>query len=988
MAHISKLCPLFIHVERAKVHNLKDVTLDIPRNRLVVLTGPSGSGKSSLAFDTIYAEGRRQYIESLSVSARQFLHLLERPDVEYIRGLQPTISIDQKNGSSNPRSTVATMTEIYDHLRVLYSRAGLAHCWECGRAIRQQSPEQILEEILSLPENCRLMLLAPVVRGRRGRHPEIFRKIVKAGFVRARVDGVLVDVEEPPEIDPLKRHDIEAIIDRIVMREGIRSRLAESLKLAIKFGEGLVIASYEKERITNPDGTTKSVWKDLLYSTKYACPRCKINYAELEPRTFSFNSPYGACPTCQGMGTLETFDPELVIPDPSLTLSQEAIAPWKNASETSAKLYKKSLELFYNQFGDLSGVSIAHFDESQLASLLYGQAKSKDQQADTSESVDSSSPSDSSSSDSSSDFSSGSGVLASFPGIIPILQEIYASTGNKTEKDHLETFRNVIRCHDCGGARLRREARSVTVAKRRIHEVCTMTIEQALEFFQAIEFPEEQKPIAAPIVEQIFLRLDFLSRIGLDYLTLDRSADSLSGGELQRVRLATGLGTGLVGVCYVLDEPSIGLHPRDNRRLIDAMRMLQKRGNTVLVVEHDEAIMREADWLIDVGPGAGQLGGRITAEGVPGDIERNERSLTGKYLNGELAIPVPAKRRKISKSRAIVLEGCSLHNLKNVTVSFPLGCFVCVTGVSGSGKSSLVNETLVPALAKRLNGERFNGGGQRPGPHKSLRGANKVDKLIRIDQSPIGRSPRSNPATYTGILDEVRKVFAATKDAKRRGYKAGRFSFNVAGGRCETCLGQGIRKIEMHFLPDLYAVCPTCEGKRFNRRTLGVKYKDKSIADVLDMSIDEATVCFENFPVILRILESLKRVGLGYLTLGQASTTLSGGEAQRIKLATELSRTETGNTLYVLDEPTSGLHAHDIRRLLDVLSELVNLGNTVIVIEHNLDVTKTADWVIDLGPEGGRRGGYVLAVGTPEEIAAVEENETGRYLRNVLPATT
>ncbi|MDR1959623.1 MAG: excinuclease ABC subunit UvrA [Planctomycetaceae bacterium] len=957
-----------IHVERARVHNLKEVTLDIPRNKLVVLTGPSGSGKSSLAFDTIYAEGRRQYMESLSIYAREFLHLLERPDVEYIRGLQPTISIDQKSGSGNPRSTVATMTEIYDYLRILYSRVGLAHCWNCGRAIRQQSVEQILEEVLSLPENCRLILLAPLVRGQRGQHAEVFRKIIKAGFVRARVDGAMIDVEEPPEMDPLKRHDIETIIDRIVLRDGIRARLAESLKLAVKFGEGLVIVSYEKERTTHQDGTTRSFWQDILYSTKYACPKCKINYLELEPRTFSFNSPYGACPECQGMGRLITFDPELVMPDRSLTLKNGAILPWKSASVISAKLYERYLERFYDIAGDLSDVPLADWLPEQWNLFCWGNVE-KNENGENAEACE-----------------KDSAVLensikteASFSGIVKVLEEIYRTSRSKTETERLEAFRNQIRCRTCEGTRLRREARSVTIAKHRIHEVCAMTIEQGLEFFRTLEFSEEQQSVTQPILEQVISRLEFLHQIGLDYLTFDRSADSLSGGELQRVRLAAGLGTGLVGVCYVLDEPSVGLHSRDNQRLIDAMRCLQKRGNSVLVVEHDETIMREADWLIDVGPGAGALGGKITAEGVPHQIEQNPDSLTGKYLTGKLVIPVPPKRRKMVKNRSIVLEGCTLHNLKNVNVSFPLGVLTCVTGVSGSGKSSLLNETLIPALSRRLNG-----GNVKPGPHQTLRGACKIDKLICVDQSSIGRSPRSNPATYTGILDEIRKIFAATKDAKARGYKSSRFSFNVAGGRCETCLGQGIRKIEMHFLPDLYAVCPVCEGKRFNKQTLGIKYKEKSIAEVLDMPVSEAVLFFENFPVILRVLESLERVGLGYLPLGQASTTLSGGEAQRIKLAGELAKTETGNTLYVLDEPTSGLHAHDVSRLLDVLSELVNLGNTVIVIEHNLDVAKVADWIIDLGPEGGERGGYILAVGTPEEIAALPDNETGRFLRNVL----
>ncbi|MDR1491888.1 MAG: excinuclease ABC subunit UvrA [Planctomycetaceae bacterium] len=975
-----------LHIENARVHNLRGATLDVPRNQLVVITGPSGSGKSSLVFDVIYAEGRRQYIESLSVYARQFLHQLERPDVEYVKGLQPTIAIDQKSGSNNPRSTVATMTEVYDYLRVLYSRAGTAHCWNCGRAIRQQTLEQILEEILSLPENCRIILLAPLIRGRRGRHDEVFRKIVKSGFVRARADGVIVDAEQPPELDPRQRHTIEAVIDRLVLRDGIRPRMAESLKLAVKFGEGTVVASYEKERIANSDGATRSVWKDLLYSTQYACPKCKISYVELEPRTFSFNSPYGACPDCQGMGRLETFDYDLVVPDPQLSIAQGGIAAFKCASPASRQLYQSVLDNFRRRYGDFLQTPIAEMDAALRKLLFYGETQRDacvlscgDFEEDDEDFEDNKNPAQENlSSNDPQEMSAQNSAQTSFPGLLKLLDKLYQTAKSKKERDDWREFRGETECRSCRGSRLRREASSVTIAKYPIHEICAMTAEKSLEFFKTLEFPEELRLVTTPIIEQIALRLDFLNRVGLDYLTLDRAADTLSGGEQQRVRLASGLGTGLVGVCYVLDEPSIGLHPRDNQRLIDAMRNLQQRGNTVLVVEHDEAIMREADWLIDFGPGAGKLGGMIVAEGTPADVEKNPQSLTGNYLSGRLSIPVPKKRRKILKSRLLTLEGCTLHNLKNATVSFPLGVLICVTGVSGSGKSSLLNETLVPAMTQRLCG------GAATGPYRRLKGGEKIDKLICIDQSPIGRSPRSNPATYTGVFDEIRKAFAQTRDAKRRGYKLGRFSFNVAGGRCETCQGQGFRKIEMHFLPDMYAVCPECNGKRFNRQTLDIRYKDKSIADVLEMAAAEAAVFFENIPSIVRVLDSLNRVGLGYLTLGQSSTTLSGGEAQRIKLATELARVETGATLYVLDEPTSGLHRHDVKQLLEALTELVELGNTVIVIEHNLDVAKTADWIIDLGPEGGERGGYILAEGTPEQVAVLEDNTTGRHLQKAL----
>ncbi len=981
-----------IRIEGARVHNLRNVSLDIPRNQLVVITGLSGSGKSTLALDTVFAEGQRQYIESLSVYPRQILHQMERPEVDQIRGLQPTISIDQKSGTQNPRSTVATITEVYDYLRLLFARVGDPHCYRCGRTIKPQSPEQILEEILRFPENTRLMILAPVVRGKKGQHKDQIRKIIKAGFVRARVDGALVDLDQLGELDPNKRHEIEAVIDRIVLKDGIQSRLSESLKLALSLGEGTLICVYEKERISNPDGTTRSVWRDVLFSSLHSCPKCKINFAEIEPRTFSFNSPYGICPECQGMGVQKEFDRELVFPDPILSFKNNAIAPWNLLSETSQKMIRAALEKFFGKLVDLEKsealpydpplsytaqlsklkspskvkkievfyrTPLCDFDEKLQRVLFYGENYKRERMPEVDETVIPEDPN-------------------AFPGILPLLERIYEQTTGKKEKDAFQPYRSEVLCPDCGGSRLRPEARSVTVGKRRIYEVCELTIDAALAYFRELEFAPAAKQIATPIIEQIVQRIDFMHRIGLDYLTLDRAGQTLSGGELQRVRLASGLGSGLVGVCYILDEPSIGLHPRDNSRLIDAMRLLQSQGNSVLVVEHDEAIMRQADWIVDMGPGAGKLGGQIMAQGTPEQIQAAPDSMTGRYLAGTESIPVPKNRRKANKTKSITLEGATTNNLKDITVSFPLGTFICVTGVSGSGKSSLLNETLVPAIIRRLGGIA-----PTPGPHKGLKGV-KIDKLIQIDQTPIGRSPRSNPATYCGVFDEIRKVFASTKDARRFGYKSGRFSFNIVGGRCEECQGQGMQKIEMHFLPDLYALCPICSGKRFNRQTLSILYKEKSIADVLDMQIDDAAVFFENYPAIVRQLDSLKRVGLGYLTLGQSSTTLSGGEAQRIKLATELARVETGNTLYVLDEPTSGLHAHDIKKFLEVVSELVDHGNTVIVIEHNLDVIKCSDWIIDLGPEGGEGGGQLLFAGTPEKLAQCTDNSTGVFLKSVL----
>ncbi len=928
--------PPSIRIRGARTHNLQDIDLDLPRNRLVVVTGPSGSGKSSLAFDTLYAEGQRQYIESLSVYARQFLHQMERPDVDLIEGLQPTISIDQRAGSNNPRSTVATVTEIYDYLRLLFARLGEATCHRCGQPIRQQMPDQIVDDLMALDSGTRVMILAPLVRGRKGQHKDVFEAIRKAGFVRARVDGQVVDVEQPPELVRQRVHHIEAVVDRVVIREGVRNRVAESVDLAVRHGDGLVLATHEEK------SDQGNVWHDALMSTRYACPNCRISYEELEPRTFSFNSPYGACPACEGLGSTVAFDPELVMPDPGLSLASGAITPWKSPTPAAERKIKAGLKEFMQKAGFRWNTPLEKLKPKVRQQLLYGSGKQ-------------------------------------FPGVLAMLEAEYEGTTSDSKRQRLETFRGEVVCKECGGARIREEARSVFVGGMAIHHITAMSVSQARQAFENLEFDEEDLPIAHPITSEICGRLEFLETVGLEYLTLDRPAGTLSGGELQRVRLAAGLGSGLVGVCYVLDEPSIGLHPRDNQRLIEALRHLQQQGNTVIVVEHDEAIMRQSDWLVDLGPGAGAHGGQIVVQGTPDEVGGNGHSLTGRYLTGEQRIHLPKRRRRTAKTRSITIEGVSTNNLQNVTVRVPLSAFVCVTGVSGSGKSSLLNETLSRALVRRLGGIA-----PKPGPHASLRGVNQIAKVVTVDQSPIGRTPRSNPATYTGVFDEIRKVFAGTRDARQRGYKAGRFSFNVKGGRCEECQGQGQQKIEMNFLPDLYVTCPECEGKRFNRQTLEIRYRDQSIADVLAMSVDEAVDFFQNFPVIARLLGGLQEVGLGYLQLGQPSTTLSGGEAQRIKLATELSRVDTGKTLYILDEPTTGLHFDDIKKLLSVLSRLVDLGNTVVVIEHNLDVIKTADWLIDLGPEGGQRGGHVVATGTPEDVAALEDNHTGRFLRPVL----
>ncbi len=933
-----------IRVRGARTHNLKNLDVDIPRDCLVVITGPSGSGKSSLAFDTLYAEGQRQYVESLSVYARQFLDQMERPDVDLIDGLQPTISIEQRPGSHNPRSTVATVTEVYDYLRLLYARVGDAFCYQCAAPIAQQTPEEIQTSLAEMPEGTKAMILAPLVRSRKGEHREVFDSIRKAGFVRARVDGKTYELEDVPPLSPRKTHDIEAVVDRIIVREGIESRLAESIRLAIKHSEGLVLVS-------SLDASTRE-WSDRLFSTFHACPTCKISFEALEPRSFSFNSPYGACPTCQGLGMRLEFDPELVLPDLDLSLAAGAIAPWRGATTAVARKQKEQLEGFLAAAKLDWDAPLARLKPKMLERFLHGDGSEGDEKQTD---------------------------MKKFLGLLTLLEKEYVTATRAAKRERLEAFRAMVPCADCQGARLRKESLACQVGGRAINEVVALSVSDAGEFFKGLEWDEHQLPIAEPITNEIARRLVFLEKVGVEYLTLDRPADTLSGGEMQRVRLATGIGSGLVGVCYLLDEPSIGLHPRDNQRLIDALRDLQQQGNTVVVVEHDEAMMRQADHLIDMGPAAGEHGGQIVAQGPPDEVCRQADSVTAQYLTRERTIALPSERRRTAKSRSLALEGAQTNNLKDVDVRFPLSALVCVTGVSGSGKSSLVGETLARAIARRL-GQL----GPKPGPHRSLRGVSQIDRLVQVDQSPIGRTPRSNPATYTGLFDEIRKVFTGTKQARQRGYKAGRFSFNVKGGRCDVCQGQGLQKIEMNFLADLYVTCPECRGARFNRQTLQVRYRGRSIADVLDMSVDDAAGLFENFSNIHRMLTSLSEVGLGYVSLGQPSTTLSGGEAQRIKLATELGRPSTGATFYILDEPTTGLHFDDIRQLLSVLSRLVDLGNTVLVIEHNLEVIKTADWIIDLGPEGGAAGGQIVATGTPEEIAATAGNHTGTFLYPLL----
>jgi excinuclease ABC subunit A len=933
-----------IFVKGARQHNLKNIDVEIPRDELVVITGLSGSGKSSLAFDTIYAEGQRRYVESLSAYARQFLGQMDKPDVDYIEGLSPAISIDQKTTSRNPRSTVGTVTEIYDYLRLLFARAGRPHCPQCGKPISQQTVEQMVDQILTLPEGTRLSVLAPVIHGKKGEHQKVLDDIRKDGYARVRVDGEVMEISAEIKLEKTKKHNIEVVVDRIAIRDGIAPRLADSIETALKLAEGLVV-------IDVVGG------KELIFSQNFACPDCGISLPEIAPRMFSFNNPYGACPECTGLGNNMEIDPALVVPDGSKSLIDGALAAF---SKNTNSWFMCQLEALVEKRGH-SLYSV--WDELPAAvrqEILWGAGEEKF----------------------TFEYENLRGERrmhhTHYEGAVPTLARRYKESGSDWSREDIEEYMSTKPCPACRGARLKPEVLAVKVGGKSIYEVTKLTVADCQDFFAGLDLTERERTIAHQILKEIKARLGFLMNVGLDYMTLDRAAGTLSGGEAQRIRLATQIGSGLVGVLYILDEPSIGLHQRDNNRLLETLKKLRDLGNTMLVVEHDEDTMYAADHIIDIGPAAGEHGGRIVAQGTVEEIKRNPLSVTGQYLSGKKAIPVPETRRK-PNGKWLEVTGARENNLKNLTVRFPMGVFTAVTGVSGSGKSTLVNEILYKGLASHVYGSRL-----RAGEHDAIRGTEYIDKIIDIDQSPIGRTPRSNPATYTSLFDAIREVYSQTPDSKVRGYKPGRFSFNVKGGRCEACRGDGIIKIEMHFLPDVYVPCEVCKGARYNRETLEVKYKGKSIAQVLDMVVDEAVEFFKNIPKIHRKLEVLQDVGLGYIKLGQPATTLSGGEAQRVKLATELARRSTGKTLYILDEPTTGLHTADIHRLLEVLQRLVDGGDTVVVIEHNLDVIKTADYIIDLGPEGGDRGGMVVAQGTPEEIAATPVSYTGKFLAPVL----
>ena len=934
----------YLTVKGAREHNLKNIDISIPRDKLVVFTGLSGSGKSSLAFDTIYAEGQRRYVESLSAYARQFLGQMEKPDVDYIEGLSPAISIDQKTTSHNPRSTVGTVTEIYDYLRLLFARVGQPYCPSCHKPIAQQTVTQMVDQLVLYPERTKMQILAPVVRGRKGEHKQLLQNIAKEGFVRVRVDGEVYDVTDEINLNKNKKHAIEVVVDRIMMKEGIESRLADSIETALSLAQGIVVVDVIDE-------------KELTFSEHFACIDCGINFEELTPRTFSFNSPYGACSECSGLGVKMEVDMDLVIPDDSLSLNQGAVAPW---SKKTQGYYSQLLAGAAEHYNVDMDVPVKNLPKEELDKILWGSRGESMTFRYTNR------------------FNKRRVYETTFEGVIPNLERRYREAQSDNSRTDIENYLSAQECPKCRGARLRKEALAVRIGGSNIDEVTQLSIIDAKEFFRNLDLTERQQMIARQILKEINERLGFLVSVGLDYLSLNRTAGTLSGGEAQRIRLATQIGSSLVGVLYILDEPSIGLHQRDNARLIDTLKRLRDLGNTLIVVEHDEETMSAADYIVDIGPGAGEHGGEVVAAGSLKDIINCKRSITGQYLSGEKQIPVPLIRRP-GNGKRLTIKGAKEHNLQDIDVTFPLGVFNCVTGVSGSGKSTLINEILYKTLAQKLH--RAKG---KAGEYDEIGGIEYLDKVIDIDQSPIGRTPRSNPATYTGVFDSIRELFSKTTEAKMRGYKPGRFSFNVKGGRCEACRGDGIIKIEMHFLPDVYVPCEVCKGARYNRETLEVKYKGKNISDVLNMTVVQAVDFFQNIPKIYRKLKTLQDVGLGYIKLGQPATTLSGGEAQRVKLATELSRRSNGKTLYILDEPTTGLHTADIHKLLKVLGRLTDAGDTVLVIEHNLDVIKTADYLIDLGPEGGIKGGRIIAAGTPEEVVNVAESYTGQYLRPIL----
>ena len=937
-----------IVIHGAREHNLKNIDLEIPRDKLIVFTGLSGSGKSSLAFDTIYADGQRRYMESLSSYARQFLGMMEKPDVDEISGLSPAISIDQKTTSKNPRSTVGTVTEIYDYLRLLYARIGIPHCPVCGREIRQQTVDQMVDKVMELPQRTKIQILAPIIRGKKGMHQKEFERAKKSGYVRVRVDGNLYDLSEEIALEKNKKHNIEIVVDRLVVREDMQSRLSDSLETAIGLTGGLVIVDVV-------DG------EEMMFSQNYSCPEHNISIEELNPRMFSFNNPFGACEKCTGLGTFMSIDPDLVIPDKSKSVREGAIkaSGWYYAEGGIAQMYYQSLSEHYHFSLD---TPIRELPKEIVEILLYGTKGEKIKMVRDTEDIKST-------------------YYTEFEGVANNLERRFRETSSNWMREEITTWMNAVDCPSCHGDRLKKESLSVLVGGLNISQLCRMSVAAMLDFFEQLKLTEKEEQISHQVIKEIRSRLEFLRNVGLDYLTLSRASATLSGGESQRIRLATQIGSSLMGVLYILDEPSIGLHQRDNDKLIDTLRHLRDLGNTVIVVEHDEDTMYASDYIVDIGPGAGVHGGQVVCAGPIEQIKACEQSITGQYLSGRKKIPVPEQRRS-GNGKLLTIKGAAQNNLKNIDVSIPLGTFTAVTGVSGSGKSSLINEILYKGLAVALNHAKA-----RPGKHRKIVGMEELDKVIEISQSPIGRTPRSNPATYTGVFTDIRQLFAQTAEAKARGYDSGRFSFNVKGGRCEACEGDGILQIEMHFLPDIYVPCEVCKGKRYNRETLEVKYKGKSISDVLEMTAEEAYLFFENIPKIARKIKTLCDVGLGYVKLGQSATTLSGGEAQRVKLATELSKRATGRTIYILDEPTTGLHSADVHKLIEVLQTLVDSGNTVVVIEHNLDVIKTADYLIDLGPEGGDRGGEIVVCGTPEQAAACEQSYTGRYLKKYLSDT-